>query len=267
MHRFFLPPEQCSGQTLLLTDSEARHAAQVLRLRPGERVTVLNGNGQEFLCEARDSQRGRVCLSVLERHAIPPLPCQITLLQALPKGQIIESIIQKAAELGASQIVPLLTERVVTHLSAREAPRKAEKWQRIAIEAIKQCGLAWLPKVHPPLTLQEWLARRESFELPLLASLQPGSLHPRTYFERFHAKHGRNPQTACVWVGPEGDFTPAETDAIKGAGNLPITLGPRILRTETAATYCLSVLNYELQACPESAEPAPGTTGPKAAGL
>jgi 16S rRNA (uracil1498-N3)-methyltransferase len=262
MHRFYLPPEQCSDQRLLLTGGEARHAVQVLRLRGGERVIVLDGAGREFLCQTEESQRSKVSLAIIERRAMPALPCQITLLQALPKGQIIESIIQKAAELGASRIVPLLTERVVTRLSAREAPGKTEKWQRVAIEAIKQCGLAWLPQVQAPMTPGEWLARQEQFELPFLASLQPGSRHPRTYFEAFRSKHGRPPRTACVWVGPEGDFTPAETDAIKGAGNLPITLGPRVLRTETAATYCLSVLNYELQ----DAEPARGMDGLKTAG-
>jgi len=262
MHRFYLPPEQCADQTLWLTGSEARHAVQVLRLERGERVIVLNGAGLELLCQTLDSQRGKVSLAVLERQALPPLPCQMTLLQGLPKGQIIESIIQKATELGVSRIVPLLTERVVTHLGAREAARKTEKWQRVAIEAIKQCGLAWLPKVEAPLTPAEWLARQEQFELPLLASLQPGSRHPRSYFEAFRSKHGRGPRTACVWVGPEGDFTPAETDALKAAGNLPITLGPRVLRTETAAIYCLSVLNYELH----DAEPAPEAAGLRAAG-
>jgi 16S rRNA (uracil1498-N3)-methyltransferase len=266
LHRFYLPPEQCHGQTLFLAEGEARHAVQVLRLRRGERVIVLDGAGLEFLCQTRESERGKVSLAILQRQALPPLPCQITLLQALPKGQIIESIIRKATELGAARIVPLLAERVVAHLGRHEAVHKTGKWQRAAIEAIKQCGLAWLPEVQAPLTLPEWLARREQFELPLLASLEPGSRHPRQYFEAFRAKHGRPPRTACAWVGPEGDFTPAETEAIKAAGGLPITLGPRVLRTETAAIYCLSVLNYELQACLHDAEPAPETAGLKTAG-
>jgi 16S rRNA (uracil1498-N3)-methyltransferase len=265
-HRFYLPPEQCRGQLLVLTESEARHAVQVLRLRRGERVIVLDGAGREFVCQTRESERGGVSLAVLEQRALPPPPCQITLLQALPKGQLIESIIRQATELGAARIVPLLAERVVTHLSGPEAVHKTSRWQRAAIEAIKQCGLAWLPQVQAPLTLQEWLARQEQIELPFLASLQPGSRHPRHYFQAFGARHGRPPRTACVWVGPEGDFTPAETEAIKAAGSLPISLGPRVLRTETAAIYCLSVLNYELQACLHDAEPAPETAGLRTAG-
>lgn len=266
IHRFYLPPEQCRGEALLLTGSEARHAVQVLRLRRGQRVVVLNGAGLEFLCQTQESAHGKVSLAILDRQAVPAPACQITLLQAVPKGQTIESIVRQAAELGASRIVPLLTERVVTRFSAREAAHKTEKWQRVAIEAIKQCGLAWLPKVQSPSPLQEWLARQEQFELPFLASLQAGSRHPRQYFEAFGAKHGRAPRTACVWVGPEGDFTPAETDAIKAAGSLPITLGPRVLRADTAAAYCLSVLSYELQARLHDAEPAPETGGLETAG-
>jgi 16S rRNA (uracil1498-N3)-methyltransferase len=114
------------------------------------------------------------------------------------------------------------------------------------VEAIKQCGAAWLPRVEAPVTPKEFLARAEKFELPIIASLQPGAQHPRQYFQKFEAQHGRKPQSACLWIGPEGDFTAAEVAAITAAGALPITLGKLVLRVETAATYCLSVLNYEL---------------------
>jgi 16S rRNA (uracil1498-N3)-methyltransferase len=116
----------------------------------------------------------------------------------------------------------------------------------VAIEAIKQCGAAWLPNVEAPVTLPQFLARKEQFELALVGSLQGDGQHPRQYFEAFRAQRKRQPETVCVWVGPEGDFAPAELDAIRGAGALPITLGPLVLRSETAAVYCLSILNYEL---------------------
>jgi 16S rRNA (uracil1498-N3)-methyltransferase len=145
-------------------------------------------------------------------------------------------------------MVPLLTERVVTDLDEKHAERKAEKWQHVAVEAIKQCGAAWLPRVEAPVTPKQFLARKESFELPLVGSLQPGAQHPRRHFEKFQAQHGRKPQSACVWIGPEGDFTAGEVAAITAAGALPITLGDLVLRVETAATYCLSILNYELTA-------------------
>ena len=164
----------------------------------------------------------------------------------MPKGKLIESIIQKATELGASRIVPLLSERVVTHLRGKQT-RKTDKWQLVAIEAIKQCGSAWLPKVEPLVTPVQFLVRQEKFDLALIASLQSGARHPREYFRDFLAQQGRAPKSLCVWIGPEGDFTPAEVASIQAAGTLPITLGRLVLRTETAAIYCLSVLNYELQ--------------------
>ncbi|MDB6020499.1 MAG: Ribosomal small subunit methyltransferase [Pedosphaera sp.] len=247
MHRFYLPPAQCKDKTLILTEGEAHHALHVLRVRHGERLMVLDGAGQELLCEAHKPEGGQLKLTVVQRNIVPPLPYQITLLQAIPKGKIIESIVQKATELGVHRIVPLLSDRVATQLDDESAASKAEKWQLTAIEAIKQCGSAWLPQVEAPVTPKAYLARGEKFELPLIASLQSDCRHPRDYFKTFYQEKQRLPKTVCVWVGPEGDFTPAEMSAVKSAGVLPITLGRLVLRSETAAIYSLSVLNYELQ--------------------
>jgi len=260
MRRFFAPPAQCSSQDFSLIGPEAHHATHVLRVRAGERITVLNGVGDEFLCEVRDSTRDAVHLAVLEQKHHPPPPCRVTLLQALPKGKLFETIVQKATELGASRIIPLLSERVVVQLDQMEAARKAEKWQAVAIEAIKQCGSSYLPEVAPPVSPEDFLSRKEPFELCLVACLQPGSKHPREHFDGFRSRHGRNPASACVWIGPEGDFTPAEYKAIKAADALPISLGPLILRSDTAMGYCLSLLNYELNA----SAPTPETNGPGA---
>lgn len=246
MHRFYLPPDQCQASTLLLEEREAHHGLHVLRLRPGERVVVLDGAGQELSCEVGDSDRHTLRLAVRHKNFTPPLPYEITLIQAVPKGKIFENIIQKATELGVSRIVPLLSERVATHLDGETSAAKAEKWRLTAVEAIKQCGSAWLPRIEAPLSPKEYLARGESYDLNLIASLQPDSRHPRTFFQAFWAERTRLPQTVCVWVGPEGDFTPAELHAAKAAGALPINLGRLVLRSETAAIYCLSVLNYEL---------------------
>lgn len=248
MHRFYLPAAQTRNAELTLSEREAHHALHVLRVRSGERVVVLDGAGQELLCEVRGVERHAVTLAVRQRNTIPPLPYRLTLLQAVPKGKAMDVIVQKATELGAHRIIPILSERTVTQLDGEGAESKAEKWEATAIESIKQCGSAWLPQVELPLSPHACLARQEKFELPLIASLQPDSRHPREYFQTFLAERGRLPQSICVWVGPEGDFTPAEINAIKTSGALPITLGPLILRSETAAIYCLSVLNYELQA-------------------
>ena len=248
MHRFFLPPASCRANMLRLEGREAHHALHVLRLRNGERVTVLDGAGDEFLCDVESATKNFLMLAVKEKKFTPAPPCLLTLLVAIPKGKLIESIIQKSVELGAHRIVPLLTERVVTQLDGDGAESKREKWQQVAIEAIKQCGATWLPVVDAPVTLQEFLAQTEQPELSLVGSLQTERQHPRKVLAEFQSQHGRAPQSVGVWIGPEGDFTLAELQAIAATGAKPITLGPLTLRVETAAIYCLSFLNYELNA-------------------
>jgi 16S rRNA (uracil1498-N3)-methyltransferase len=248
MHRFHLPPERCRGDSLQLDGREAHHAVQVLRVQRGEEVTVLDGAGTTFLCEVESATKHSVTLVVQERKASPAPSCAITLFVAIPKGKIIEDIIEKAVELGAQRIVPLLTERVVTHLDNASAEQKREKWQQVAVEAIKQCGAAWLPKIETPVTLKKFLATEKLPELSLVGSLQTERRHPRVWLEEFQRQHGRLPQSAGVWIGPEGDFTLAELQAIEATGAKPITLGSLTLRVETAAIYCLSFLNYELSA-------------------
>ena len=247
MHRFYLPPERCAGDMLRLDGSEAHHALRVLRLKHGELVAVLDGIGNEFMCTVADCGRSAVTLSVSLKNFVPALPCSITLLQGVPKGKIIESIIQKSVELGARRIVPILSGRVVTQLDNDDAKNKRDKWQNVAIEAIKQCGATWLPKVETPMTIEQFLARKEKFDLSLVGSLQKERCHPREVLREFETKHGRLPQSVGVWIGPEGDFTLDELRMIEDSGAQPISLGDLVLRVETAAIYCLSILNYELQ--------------------
>ncbi|MGA2030308.1 MAG: RsmE family RNA methyltransferase [Verrucomicrobiota bacterium] len=247
MHRFYLPPERCTDNLLRLDKREAHHALHVLRLKRGELVAVLDGIGNEFLCAVEDCARNVVTLSVSLKNFARALPCSITLLQAVPKGKIIESIIQKSVELGARRIVPILSERVVTQLDNEDVGHKRDKWQNIAIEAIKQCGAAWLPKVEVPMTIEQFLARNEKFDLSLVGSLQKERRHPREVLTEFETKHGRLPKNVSAWIGPEGDFTLDELQVIQNSNAQPISLGHLVLRVETAAIYCLSILNYELQ--------------------
>jgi 16S rRNA (uracil1498-N3)-methyltransferase len=247
MHRFHLPPERCAGAALRLDGREAHHAVNVLRLKHGELVTVLDGIGNVFLCTVEDFGRGVVKLSVSLKNFAPAPSCSITLLQAVPKGKIIESIIQKAVELGVQRVVPILSERVVTQLDDDAAENKRDQWQQVAIEAIKQCGAAWLPKVQAPMTMEQFFARREKFDLSIVGSLQQERRHPREVLREFETKHGRPPQSVGVWIGPEGDFSASEAAAIQNSGAQPVTLGKLVLRVETAAIYCLSFLNYELR--------------------
>lgn len=247
MHRFYLPPQECEGGILTLTEREAHHAARVLRLRKGEAVVVLNGGGKIYHAEVGEISREAVSLIVRRTEESPAPPCAITLVQAIPKGKILDSIIQKATELGVSRVIPLLSERVITQIDEGNADAKTGHWRTVAVEAIKQSGSPWLPAIEPAARPGQLLGRREDFDLWFIASLQPGSRHPRGWFEEFRARQGREPKTACIWIGPEGDFTEREVADATAAGARPITLGRLVLRCETAATYCLSVLNYETQ--------------------
>jgi 16S rRNA (uracil1498-N3)-methyltransferase len=247
MHRFYAPNTKSDSAEITLADDEAHHASHVLRVRKGDRVSVLNGVGEEFLCDVEEPTKKSVRLRVIEVLRSPAPVSSITLIQGIPKGKIIESIIQKATELGAARVVPLLSERVVTHLDDDSAEDKREKWQRVAIEACKQCGQRWLPKVDAPISTKEFLARAEQFEFSVVGSLEKGSKHLKWFMDAFVSEHTRAPKTVAVWVGPEGDFSPAEYEAIRNSGAHPITFGPLVLRSETAATYALSIINHELQ--------------------
>lgn len=245
MHRFYLPPENCRGDGLQLTGGEAHHAVRVLRVQPGEHVVVLDGAGNEFHCAVAKADRRIVELKVIEKNFLPPPACRITLLQAIPKGKIIEAIIQKATELGAHRIVPILSERVTTKLDSKSATAKRQQWQQVAIEAIKQCGAAWLPQVDTPMTPAEFLARNETHDLTLVGALLGERKHPREFFQHYQEAHRSLPQSVAVWIGPEGDFSPDELKTILHSGAKPISLGRLVLRVETAAIYCLSFLNHE----------------------
>jgi 16S rRNA (uracil1498-N3)-methyltransferase len=247
MHRFYLSPAECHPPLLTLSGGEAHHARDVLRLGQGGEVTVLDGAGRQFLCAINGFDRYQVTLAVNQTITAPAPPARITLVQAIPKGKLFESIIQKATELGAARIIPLLSERVATRLDAAAALDKAEKWRQTVIEAIKQCGQPWLPEVVEPLSLPALLDRGDKYDLALVGSLQGDGRHPRQYFEEFRAQHQRPPQTICAWIGPEGDFTAEELNLIRATGARPISLGPLVLRSETAALYTLSVINYEIR--------------------
>ncbi len=252
MHRFHLPPEQCRGGTLVLAEKEAHHASHVLRLGIGDEIVVLDGAGQIIDAEICEVGRRTLRAVVVGRRQTPAQACRVTLAQAAPKGRLMDAIIQKAVELGVSRVVPLMSERVVSQFDEEGKAGKEERWRQTAVEALKQCGSPWLPHISRPITPAGFLKEGERPEFALIYSLRPDARHPRGYFESFLAKHGRPPSSACLWVGPEGDFTPAELDAAQGGGAQPATLGPLVLRCETAAISCLANFNYEIQAWIES---------------
>jgi 16S rRNA (uracil1498-N3)-methyltransferase len=243
MHRFYLPPTAWRSEPLQLDPAESHHALDVLRLERDDRVTVFDGRGEEMTASITNIAKGRIELRKITGQKSPPLRCQITLAQAVPKGKNMDLIVEKATELGAATIQPLISERTVVQYDAAEAPKKAEKWQRVAIEATKQCGQNWLPEVGTPLTPKAFFHSLPRYDLLLIASLQPGARPLKAVLR----DHGTAPTAkVLILVGPEGDFTPAEISLALSHGCQPITLGPIILRTETAALYCLSILSHEL---------------------
>jgi 16S rRNA (uracil1498-N3)-methyltransferase len=156
VHRFYIAPENWNPDALVLTGSEVHHARDVLRLNPGAKAVLFNGRGREITAEVVEVGRDNVRLKKLHEAEAPPLRCRITLGQAIPKGKNMDLIVQKAVEIGAAEIAPLISERTIVDLDPKEAEQKQGKWQQVAIEAAKQCGQNWLPQVHVPRKLKDF---------------------------------------------------------------------------------------------------------------
>src|SRR5215211_4586374 len=269
MHRFYVAPENWDPLGLALRGSEAHHARNVLRMQAGDKLVLFNGVGRELTAEITSVADHEIGLRKLHESEMAPLRCRIVLGQAIPKGKNMDLIVQKAVEIGAAEIAPIISDRTIVRLDSETAAQKQSKWQQIAIEAAKQCGQNWLPRVHAPTKLAEFFLAVEAgvspaeslvsqptrlplqkdferFDLRLIGSLQPDAQHLKKILETYLTEHGDRPRSVLMLVGPEGDFTPAELGLARRHGCQPITLGPIILRVETAAMYCLSVLSYEL---------------------
>ncbi|HKP02033.1 MAG TPA: 16S rRNA (uracil(1498)-N(3))-methyltransferase [Chthoniobacterales bacterium] len=246
MHRFYIAPENWQPDALVLTGAEAHHGRNVLRLEPGDKVVLFDGRGHEVTAEITASDAAQIQLRKLHEARTPPLRCRITLGQAIPKGKNMDLIVQKAVEIGAAEISPILSDRTIVRLDEESAASKQEKWQTVAIEAAKQCGQNWLPRVQTPQSLAQFFQEHRRFDLQLIGSLQTDAVHLKKILAEYSAEHGDRPASVLMLVGPEGDFTPAELSLARSQGCRPITLGPIVLRVETASIYCLSVLSYEL---------------------
>jgi 16S rRNA (uracil1498-N3)-methyltransferase len=245
--RAYCTPPTAEPAELVLSADESHHLVAVNRARPGDTVVAFDGRGTEWICELASDKKHAAVLKVRFRQKAKPLPYEITLGQALPKGPSMDAIVRKATEIGAAHIVPLESERTQVHLDGDRSDKKIEKWQTAALEAAKQCGNPFLPVIAPVQPAAAFMAGARGYDLKLIASLQPGAKSLKAVLAAFQAAQGRAPKKVLWLIGPEGDFTPAEMSLSKSCGFEPITLGPLVLRCETAAVYALSVLSYELQ--------------------
>jgi 16S rRNA (uracil1498-N3)-methyltransferase len=244
--RAFAQPATADPTSLLLSREESHHLVTVNRARAGETVTAFDGKGSEWICSLESADRKKAVLKVRFAQKAKPLPYRISLAQALPKGTSMDAIVRKATELGAAEIIPLESERTQVHLDEDRSDRKIEKWQLAALEAAKQCGNPWLPEIRPVQNAGQFIETVKGYDLKLIASLQPGARSLKKVLSDFRSKGGQATFNVLWMVGPEGDFTPAELSQAKTAGFEPITLGPLVLRCETAAVYALSIASYEL---------------------
>lgn len=242
MHRFYYPNPEITANTFVLRGEEWHHARNVLRSEPGEKLVVFDGKGTEYLAEIVEAANKEAKLKILNKSKSPRPPYQITLAQALPKSKAMDYIIQKATELGVVEIIPVLSERSVIKLDEKDIDSKIQRWMEIAIEAAKQCGLNWLPKISKPKTAKEVTELRRSYKLAYIGSLQPDAKRLWHYIPEIQSVG----KETIIMIGPEGDFTPAELGFARSAGFNPLSLGPMVLRCDTAAIYAISTISYEL---------------------
>ncbi len=242
MSHFHLPPDAwtADAKTLVLTGDEARHAVKVRRHRVGDILSVLDGAGRRAVGSISQVESGRVVLEIQEIQHTPSASVPLSLIQAIPKGESMEWILEKAVELGVAEVHPVLTERTIIRLDEKETLKKHEKWSRQLIEACKQCGQTHFPMLHPPQPLKQVLPALHGLELRLVASLEPGA---KALSE---IASGGSPSSAVLAIGPEGDFSPAEYAAFAQAGWKPWTLGQLTLRCETAAISAVAILRHHL---------------------
>lgn len=249
MHRFVLSSGEgmgaVAGTRLTLGPEDSHHAARVLRLGPGDEVEGLDGSGGVLACRVAGGGRHALEVEVRSvRRQTAPMP--VALAPALLKGRAMDFLIQKATELGATSIAPLLTARTVARVADGETAGRVADWTRTAREACKQCGNAWMPRIEAPVGLDRYLAGAREVArdaLRVAAMLRPEARWPGQVLDEAEAALRSGPMTLIT--GPEGDFTPEEEQSLIEAGVHPITLGPLVLRAETAVVAGLAVLQHE----------------------
>lgn len=242
MPRFFIEPGAINSNCVTITGEDYEHIKKVLRLRVGEEVWLSSRGGIDYRSVIGDYGTNCVNLEVLEEVQNKSEPSlQVTLYQGLPKSDKLELIIQKCVELGVSKIVPVITERTVVKIEGKEISKKLERWRKISLEASKQSNRGRVPLIDSPIKWKDAVSDGSNFD----CSLIPYEKHQGKNLKGILKSFSGN--SISIYIGPEGGFTEMEISEAKDAGIMPISLGPRILRTETAGFALLSVLMYELE--------------------
>ena len=231
--RFYVDAALRAGSSCLLPEASAHHAVHVLRLRAGDDVTLFNGRGGEFAARIAAAERLRLTVDLLQHLAIErEAPLRVTLVQGVSAGEKMDSTVRKAVELGVAAVQPVLATRSVARPKGERAESRREHWQKVAIAACEQCGRNRIPEVRPLVSLADYRAEGAGARI-LLSPLSQMPL----------SKMGLAGDEFVVAAGPEAGFTAEEEAALAGQGFLPARLGPRVLRTETAALAALSALS------------------------
>lgn len=232
IHRIHSPLALEPGEEITLTGKPAHYLGRVLRVTPGQSIVLFNGDGRDYACEVRQPGKNSLSLGVLSRlPAKPESPLHITVVQAISRGERMDQTLQKCTELGVAAFQPLWSERVEVRLRGEKLARRHSHWEGVVISACEQSGRAVIPQVLPSSGLAEWAASPVRGHRWVLAPGAGESLAA--------AAQGQSIELA---VGPEGGFSTAELDMMESKGIKPVSLGPRILRTETAAAAAVAVL-------------------------
>jgi len=243
MPRFFISSDAVLENRAVIAGDDARHIARSLRMAVGDNITLCTESGAEYRCiltKIRDEACECEILSVGEGSGEPE--AKITLFMAYPKGDKLELVVQKAVELGATEIIPFESKRCIKRPKEDRQEKQTARLMRISEEAAKQCGRSKLPNVFPTVSFTEMLKMARAAELPLFCYEGEGCISLKTALY-----NNKGATTISVIVGCEGGFDPEEAEAAILAGIIPVNLGPRILRCETAPLYALSAISYELE--------------------
>ena len=244
MQQFFVTADQVQENQIYIEGTDVNHMKNVLRMRPGEKLGISDGNNHHYICQVEKYEDAQAVLTILEEESVDTeLPSKVYLFQGLPKGDKMELIVQKAVELGASQVVPVATRRSVVKLDEKKAAKKLQRWQQIAESAAKQAGRGYIPQVSSVLSYQEALEKAGELDVLLIPyELAEGMEEARKVVASI-----AQGQSVGIFIGPEGGFEKEEVDAAIRQGAKAITLGRRILRTETAGLAILSILMFHLE--------------------